>query len=331
MSGNAAIGVHVTALHTEVNILSTEAANDRIVINGLGGRDVIDATNLAADGMQLTMNGGLGNDVFLGSQGGDLINGGDGNDVASWPQARPFVLTGRRRHCMRRPARLRHHAVQRAMSPKIGHLANGSRARSRGYRHCHHGPRRTDPSTSTPGGADTSSSSRRGTDFARSTSPGGRRRLPVTARPHDLINATNGDDVLLSPTTATRRHVLAWPASEHHRFEASTTGHHQRARRGRVIKRPGLAPSVSSYRRRGAGKTSSSGAPATTPLAATRRRIVVAPHRRDDGGPGGRRRDPSLVATAFSLQRRPTLRLTGHSGFRWWNRRRSIDRKACCL
>lgn len=82
VSGDAAIGVHVTALHTEVNILSTEAANDRIVINGLGGRDVIDATNLAADGMQLTMNGGLGNDVFLGSQGGDLINGGDGNDVA---------------------------------------------------------------------------------------------------------------------------------------------------------------------------------------------------------------------------------------------------------
>ena len=28
------------------------------------------------------MNGGLGNDVFLGSQGDDLINGGDGNDVA---------------------------------------------------------------------------------------------------------------------------------------------------------------------------------------------------------------------------------------------------------
>ena len=82
VSGNAAIGVHVTALHTEVNILATEAANDRIVINGLGGRDVIDATNLAADGMQLTMNGGLGNDVFLGSQGDDLINGGDGNDVA---------------------------------------------------------------------------------------------------------------------------------------------------------------------------------------------------------------------------------------------------------
>jgi Ca2+-binding RTX toxin-like protein len=82
VSGNAAVGVHVTALHTQVDILGAEAANDRIVINGLGGRDIIDATNLAADGMQLTMNGGLGNDVFLGSQGDDLINGGDGNDVA---------------------------------------------------------------------------------------------------------------------------------------------------------------------------------------------------------------------------------------------------------
>ena len=82
VSSDAVGGVHVTALHTQVDILSAEDANDRLVINGLGGRDVIDATNLAADVIQLTMNGGLGNDVFLGSQDDDLINGGDGNDVA---------------------------------------------------------------------------------------------------------------------------------------------------------------------------------------------------------------------------------------------------------
>jgi Ca2+-binding RTX toxin-like protein len=35
-----------------------------------------------ADGIQLTMNGGLGADVFLGSEGNDLINGGDGDDIA---------------------------------------------------------------------------------------------------------------------------------------------------------------------------------------------------------------------------------------------------------
>ena len=32
--------------------------------------------------VQLTMNGGLGDDILVGSDGGDLFNGGDGNDVA---------------------------------------------------------------------------------------------------------------------------------------------------------------------------------------------------------------------------------------------------------
>ena len=48
----------------------------------MGGADTIDATSLDADGIQLTMNGGLGADVFLGSQGNDLINGNDGDDMA---------------------------------------------------------------------------------------------------------------------------------------------------------------------------------------------------------------------------------------------------------
>ena len=42
----------------------------------------MDATALEADGIQLTMNGGLGADHFLGSEGNDLVNGSDGNDVA---------------------------------------------------------------------------------------------------------------------------------------------------------------------------------------------------------------------------------------------------------
>jgi Ca2+-binding RTX toxin-like protein len=75
-------GVGVFGLHAEVNIFFNEQANDRLTLNGLGGDDVIDATSLEADGIQLTMSGGLGNDTFLGSEGDDLINGGDGNDVA---------------------------------------------------------------------------------------------------------------------------------------------------------------------------------------------------------------------------------------------------------
>ncbi|HEX6987266.1 MAG TPA: calcium-binding protein [Planctomycetaceae bacterium] len=75
-------GVGVFGLHTAVNVFFQEQANDRLTLNGLGGDDVIDATSLEADGIRLTMNGGLGADIFLGSEGDDLINGGDGNDVA---------------------------------------------------------------------------------------------------------------------------------------------------------------------------------------------------------------------------------------------------------
>jgi Ca2+-binding RTX toxin-like protein len=75
-------GVNVFGLQAAVNIFFQEAANDRLTLNGLGGNDVLDATSLEADGIQLTLNGGLGADVLLGSEGDDLINGGDGNDVA---------------------------------------------------------------------------------------------------------------------------------------------------------------------------------------------------------------------------------------------------------
>jgi Ca2+-binding RTX toxin-like protein len=74
-------GLTVFGLQAGVDIFFSEA-DDRLTLNGLGGNDVIDATSLEAGAVQLTMNGGLGNDVFLGSEGDDLINGGDGNDVA---------------------------------------------------------------------------------------------------------------------------------------------------------------------------------------------------------------------------------------------------------
>ena len=75
-------GVNVFGLQATVNIFFQEQANDRLTLNGLGGDDVINASSFEADGIQLTMNGGLGEDVFVGSEGNDLINGGDGNDTA---------------------------------------------------------------------------------------------------------------------------------------------------------------------------------------------------------------------------------------------------------
>jgi Ca2+-binding RTX toxin-like protein len=75
-------GVTVFGLAAKVNIFHQEQANDRLILNGLGGNDVIDATSLEADGIQLTLNGGLGNDVLIGSEGNDLIIGGGGDDLA---------------------------------------------------------------------------------------------------------------------------------------------------------------------------------------------------------------------------------------------------------
>jgi Ca2+-binding RTX toxin-like protein len=80
-SGDAG-GVSVTGLQATVNIVFQEQANDRLTLNALGGSDVVDASSLAADGIQLTMNGGIGADTLIGSQGDDLVNGGNDDDVA---------------------------------------------------------------------------------------------------------------------------------------------------------------------------------------------------------------------------------------------------------
>jgi Ca2+-binding RTX toxin-like protein len=74
-------GVSVFGLQAQVNIFFFDG-EDHLTLNGLGGDDVIDATSLEADGIKLTMNGGLGADVLIGGEGDDLFNGGDGNDLA---------------------------------------------------------------------------------------------------------------------------------------------------------------------------------------------------------------------------------------------------------
>jgi Ca2+-binding RTX toxin-like protein len=80
-TGDAA-GVKVTGLQNTVSILFQEQANDRLTLNAQAGDDVVDAAALKADAIQLTMNGGLGVDRLLGSEGDDLVTGGDGDDLA---------------------------------------------------------------------------------------------------------------------------------------------------------------------------------------------------------------------------------------------------------
>ena len=76
-AGNA----DVLGLAARVHIAGAEAANDRLIVNALAGDDVVDASGLAAGAIQLTADGGDGNDVLIGSAGNDTLLGGAGNDL----------------------------------------------------------------------------------------------------------------------------------------------------------------------------------------------------------------------------------------------------------
>jgi Ca2+-binding RTX toxin-like protein len=69
----------VSGLGETITIMGFEPT-DKIVINGLGGDDVIQASGLGT-AMQLTANGGDGDDVLIGSPGNDTLTGGAGDDV----------------------------------------------------------------------------------------------------------------------------------------------------------------------------------------------------------------------------------------------------------
>ena len=76
-----ASGTSVIGLAAQVNITAAEAANDRLTVNALAGDDVVEASGLSAGSIQLTADGGDGNDVLIGGEGNDVLNGGAGDDV----------------------------------------------------------------------------------------------------------------------------------------------------------------------------------------------------------------------------------------------------------
>src|SRR5262249_58006194 len=69
--------VTVSGLGAQVNVTSSDL-NDRLTVNGLGGDDTIRASRLPANLIQLTEDGGDGNDVLIGSKGDDVLIGGAG-------------------------------------------------------------------------------------------------------------------------------------------------------------------------------------------------------------------------------------------------------------
>ncbi len=80
VAGDAA-GTDVVGLAANVHITGAETANDRLTIKALAGDDVVDASGLANTAIQLTADGGDGNDVLLGGAGNDTLLGGAGDDV----------------------------------------------------------------------------------------------------------------------------------------------------------------------------------------------------------------------------------------------------------
>ena len=70
----------VLGLAARVHIAGAEPANDRLIVNTLAGDDAVDASGLAVNAIQLTVNGGEGDDVLIGGAGNDTLLGGDGND-----------------------------------------------------------------------------------------------------------------------------------------------------------------------------------------------------------------------------------------------------------
>jgi Ca2+-binding RTX toxin-like protein len=74
-------GAFVRGLAAGFLIAGAEAAHDRLTINSLGGDDIVDALGLSKDGIQITANGGDGNDRLTGSAGNDTLLGGNGDDT----------------------------------------------------------------------------------------------------------------------------------------------------------------------------------------------------------------------------------------------------------
>ena len=71
----------VLGLPVTVTVAGAEPANDRLVVNGLAGDDVLEAHATPADSIQLTLDGGDGSDVLVGGAGNDTLLGGNNDDV----------------------------------------------------------------------------------------------------------------------------------------------------------------------------------------------------------------------------------------------------------
>ena len=68
--------------------------SEKLVLNANGGNDSFSATGNLAALIQITVDGGAGNDTLLGSNGIDLLLGGDGDDFIDGQQGNDVAFLG---------------------------------------------------------------------------------------------------------------------------------------------------------------------------------------------------------------------------------------------
>src|SRR5262249_27012795 len=83
----------VTGLPAAVNVHNSEST-DKLSVNALGGNDTVSAAAMAASTVQITIDGGSGNDTLLGGAGDDVLLAGDGNDFVDGNRGNDVVLLG---------------------------------------------------------------------------------------------------------------------------------------------------------------------------------------------------------------------------------------------
>jgi Ca2+-binding RTX toxin-like protein len=90
----AAGSATVTGGPRTLNLRGAEAASDALTVNGRGGKDRIDASGLGAGVLKLTEDGGIGDDTLLGSRGDDVLLGGNDDDAIDGNQGNDTALMG---------------------------------------------------------------------------------------------------------------------------------------------------------------------------------------------------------------------------------------------
>ena len=100
--GNGSEIFAITANGTRVRFDRTDPApfaldigtTENLVLHANGGDDVITAVGDLASLVNLTLDGGAGNDMILGGNGADTLLGGDGNDLIDGNQGNDLALLG---------------------------------------------------------------------------------------------------------------------------------------------------------------------------------------------------------------------------------------------